>query len=251
MNYYFAADVHLGLPPDENLRERCFVNWLDSIKSDAKEVFLLGDIFDFWFEYKKVVPRGFVRTMGKIAELTDSGIPVHFFAGNHDLWVSDYLQSELGVVFHPTDYIVNLCGQKFFMTHGDALNMGDKNQMILRWIFTNKNLRKLYAAIHPYIGLTFAHAWSKSNRLKHGKMEFCPDNPFYNKACEIAKEQNLDFFVMGHLHVPVNLPANGFDYIVLPDWFSGGGYAVFDGKEMQIKLFNPDIQEPTKLNKAE
>jgi UDP-2,3-diacylglucosamine hydrolase len=240
MNYYFAADVHLGLPPyeDSRKRERRFVNWLDSIKSDAKEIFLLGDIFDFWFEYKKVVPRGFVRTMGKIAELTDSGIPVHFFAGNHDLWVSDYLQSETGVIFHPVDYTVNLCGQKFCMTHGDALNTGDKTQLLLRKIFTSRKLRKLYAAIHPYFGLTFAHAWSESNRRKHGKIEFSTGNPFYDRACAIAKEQELDVFVMGHLHVAVNLTANGFDYIVLPDWFSGGGYAVFDGKEIQIKLLD-------------
>ncbi|MDR1594669.1 MAG: UDP-2,3-diacylglucosamine diphosphatase [Prevotellaceae bacterium] len=239
MNYYFAADVHLGLPPYEDSRKRelRFVNWLDSIKSDAKEIFLLGDIFDFWFEYKKVVPRGFVRTMGKIAELTDAGIPVHFFAGNHDLWVSDYLQSELGVIFHPTDYTVELYGHKFCLTHGDALNVRDKSHALLRWIFTNSKLRKVFAGIHPHIGLSFAHAWSKSNRKKHGRMEFNPDNnPFYNKVCEIAKEQKLDFFVMGHLHVPVNLSENGFNFVVLPDWFSGGGYAVFDGKTMNIKF---------------
>jgi UDP-2,3-diacylglucosamine hydrolase len=236
MNYYFAADVHLGLPPEKDSRKReyRFVKWLDSIKPDAKEVFLLGDIFDFWFEYRKVVPRGFVRTMGKIAELTDSGIPVHFFAGNHDLWVSDYLQSELGIIFHPADYTVTLGGYKFCLTHGDAVNTDDKNHMLLRWIFTNKTLRKMFAGIHPYIGLSFAHAWSKSNRKKHGRIEFNSDNPFYNKVCEIAKEQNIDFFVMGHLHVPVNLSENGFNFTVLPDWFSGGGYAVFDGKEMKI-----------------
>jgi UDP-2,3-diacylglucosamine hydrolase len=236
MNYYFAADVHLGLPPEEDSRKRehRFVNWLDSIKSDAKEIFLLGDIFDFWFEYKKVVPRGFVRTMGKIAELTDCGIPVHFFAGNHDLWVSDYLQSELGVIFHPTDYVATICGYKFFMTHGDAINTDDRNHMLLRWIFTNKKLRKLFAGIHPHIGLSFAHAWSKSNRKKHGNIEFDTDNLFYNQACVIAKRQNCDFFVMGHLHVPVNILENDFNFIVLPDWFSGGGYSVFDGKEMKI-----------------
>jgi UDP-2,3-diacylglucosamine hydrolase len=244
MNYYFAADVHLGLPPEETSRnrERCFVNWLDSIKSDAKEIFLLGDIFDFWFEYKKVVPKGFVRTMGKIAELTDAGIPVHFFAGNHDLWVSDYLQSELGVIFHPDDYVVNLCGYKFCMIHGDAINTDARGHMLLRWIFTNKKLWKLFAFLHPYLGLSFAHAWSKSNRKKHDRIAFSPDNPFYTKACEIADKQNLDFFVMGHLHVPVIHSENNFNFIVLPDWFSGGGYAVFDGKEMKVKLFDSEKQ---------
>jgi len=244
MNYYFASDTHLGLPPEKDSREReyRFVNWLDSIKSDAKEIFLLGDIFDFWFEYKKVVPRGFVRTMGKIAELTDSGIPVHFFAGNHDLWVSDYLQSEIGVIFHPTDYVVELCGYKFCMTHGDAINSYDKSHRFLRWVFTNKTLRKVFASIHPYIGLTFAHAWSKSNRKKHGRMQFSQDNPFYTKVCEIVKEQNFDFFVMGHLHVPVNISENNFNFVVLPDWFSGGGYAIFDGKEMKINFLNPENQ---------
>jgi UDP-2,3-diacylglucosamine hydrolase len=245
MNYYFAADVHLGLPPSEDSqkRERRFVSWLDSIRSDAKEIFLLGDVFDFWFEYKKVVPRGFVRTMGKIAELTDAGIPVHFFAGNHDLWVSDYLQSETGMIFHPFDYTVELCGRKFCMTHGDAVNIADKKHLLLRWIFTNKKLRKVFAGIHPYIGLSFAHAWSKSNRKKHGRIEFNPtNNPLYNKVCEIVEERKLDFFVMGHLHVPINLSDKGFNFIVLPDWFSGGGYAVFDGKEMKIKLLDPENQ---------
>jgi UDP-2,3-diacylglucosamine hydrolase len=245
MNYYFAADVHLGLPPVENSRdrERRFVNWLDSIKTDAKEIFLLGDVFDFWFEYKKVVPRGFVRAMGKIAELTDAGIPVHFFAGNHDLWVSDYLQSELGVIFHPTDYTVSLYGRKFCMTHGDAVNVSDNGHRLLRWIFTNTTLRKAFAAIHPHIGLSFAHAWSKSNRKKHGIMKFDADSPLYNKVCAIAEMQHLDFFVMGHLHVPVDFTANGFTYIVLPDWFTGGGYAVFDGKEMKINSFDANNKE--------
>ncbi|MDR0385836.1 MAG: UDP-2,3-diacylglucosamine diphosphatase [Prevotellaceae bacterium] len=245
MNYYFVADVHLGLPPEEDSRKRehRFVNWLDSIKHDAKEIFLLGDIFDFWFEYKKVVPRGFVRTMGKIAELVDSGIPVHFFAGNHDLWVTDYLQSELGVVFHPNDYIVNLCGYKFCLTHGDAVSANDKSHILLRKIFTNKPLRKIFAGLHPHAGVTFAHAWSKRNRKKHSRMEFNSDNPLYNKVCEIAETQKLAFFVMGHLHIPVNLSKNGFNFIVLPDWFSGGGYAVFNGKEMKIQLLEPENQE--------
>jgi UDP-2,3-diacylglucosamine hydrolase len=245
MNYYFAADVHLGLPPreDSQKRERCFVNWLDSIKSDAKEIFLLGDIFDFWFEYKKVVPKGFVRTLGKIAELTDSGIPVHFFAGNHDLWVSDYLQSELGVIFHPTNYVTDLCGYRFCMTHGDYINTNDKGHMFLRWIFTNKTLWKVFAAIPPSAGLAFAHTWSKSNRKKHDRLEFNLDNPFYTKICDIAKEQNLDFFIMGHLHISINLSENNFKFIVLPDWFSGGGYAVFDGKEIKIKFLNSENQQ--------
>jgi UDP-2,3-diacylglucosamine hydrolase len=250
MNYYFAADVHLGLPPEEDSRKRelRFVNWLDSIKPDAREIFLLGDIFDFWFEYRKVVPRGFARTLGKIAELVDSGIPVHFFAGNHDLWVSDYLQSELGVIFHPKDCVVNLYGHKFCLMHGDAINTDDRIHMLLRRIFTNRVLRKIFAGIHPHIGLSFAHAWSKSNRKKHGVFEFNQhDNPLYRKVCETAKEQGYDFFVIGHLHVPVNLSDNGFNFIVLPDWFSGGGYAVFDGKEMKINFINPENQAQAKL----
>jgi UDP-2,3-diacylglucosamine hydrolase len=230
LKYYFAADVHLGLPPEKDARQRelRFVNWLDSIKSDAKEIFLLGDIFDFWFEYKKVVPKGFVRTLGKIAEITDMGIPVHFFAGNHDLWMRDYFPSEIGVIVHPADYTANLYGYKFYLAHGDAINIEDKQHAFLRSIFTNRCLQRMYSGIHPFFGLSFAHAWSKSNRKKHKGYKFDSDNSLYKIASKKAKEENLDFFVIGHYHAPVNISENDFKFIILSDWLSGGAGASFD-----------------------
>jgi UDP-2,3-diacylglucosamine hydrolase len=189
--------------------------------------------------------------MGKIAELTDSGIPVHFFAGNHDLWVSDYLQSELGVIFHPADYTVNINGYKFYMAHGDAVYTNGKGHILLRWIFTNKTLRKLFAAIHPGIALSFAHAWSKSNRKKHNLTEFKFSNDLYDKICKIAKAQNFDYFVMGHLHLPLHLVEDYFRFIVLPDWFTYGGYAVFDGQKMYLHVFDPENQKQGKIIETE
>lgn len=239
MKYYFASDIHLGLPPyeDSRKREKRFVDWLDSIKNDAAEIFLLGDIFDFWVEYKKVVPKGFVRALGKIAELTDSGIPVHFFMGNHDFWVGDYLSSEVGMIIHSNSYSVNLCGYNFFMAHGDGLNTDDKKHMFLRYIFRNRFLQRLFVTFHPYIGMSIAHSWSASSRKKHKELELDLNNPFYKYSCKIANQNNIDFLLVGHLHLPVNIFKNGFNFTILPDWFSRWGYAVFDGKDMKLCEF--------------
>jgi UDP-2,3-diacylglucosamine hydrolase len=239
VKYYFAADVHLGLPPENESRERekRFVNWLDKIKSDAAEIFLLGDIFDFWFEYRKVVPKGFVRTLGKIAELTDAGIPVHLFAGNHDLWMRDYLASETGAVIHSTDLSVNLNGKKFYLAHGDALDTDNKMHMALRSIFTNKFLQKMYSGIHPFFGLSFAHAWSKSNRKKHSPITPQQFERLYGYVCKKVKSGNYDFVIIGHIHTPMNVMKNGFNFMTLPDWFSGSGGAAFDNGELQFDEF--------------
>jgi UDP-2,3-diacylglucosamine hydrolase len=239
VKYYFAADVHLGLPPENQSRdrERRFVNWLDSIKHDATEIFLLGDIFDFWFEYKKVVPKGFVRTLAKIAELTDAGIPVHIFAGNHDLWMRDYLPAETGATVHQNDCIEQLDGRKIYLSHGDDLDKTNKTRRLLRAIFTNRVLQKLYSAIHPFWGLAFAHAWSKSNRAKHQQISEQQFERLYGYVHRIAEIENLDIMIIGHIHCPKLIVENGFEFISLPDWFESGGGAVLDnGKLTMIDL---------------
>ena len=239
MKYYFAADVHLGLPPENasRERERRFVNWLDSIKHDATQIFLLGDIFDFWFEYKKVVPKGFVRTLAKIAELTDSGIPVHLFAGNHDLWMRDYLPAETGAIVHLEHYAVNLDGRHLYLAHGDNLDEDNKTHQILRAIFTNRVLHRFYSGIHPFFGLTFAHAWSKSNRAKHQQISDEQFERLYGYARRKAENGNFDGVIIGHIHSPKLIEANGFEFLALPDWFSGGGGASLDnGKLTLIQL---------------
>ena len=162
---YFASDFHLGYHISDSLsREKKIVSWLDSIKKDAKSIYLIGDIFDFWFEYKNVVPKGFVRLLGKIAELTDSGIGVHIIVGNHDLWMKDYLRKECGVKIHHEPITINEDNKTIFIGHGDGLGPGEKSYKIINKIFKNKICQWLFARIHPNTALKIAHFWSKNSR---------------------------------------------------------------------------------------
>lgn len=239
---YFASDAHFGLPsPEESIpRERLFVQWLDKIKEDAEEIYLLGDMFDFWFEYKYVVPRGFTRVLGKIAELTDSGIPVHFFTGNHDLWVSDYLPRETGMIIHKDYYTTTLAGKKFYMAHGDGLGSNDPGFKIIKWIFTNKTLHWVFSRLHPNFAVWMAHKWSHKSRYSKEL-----STPFMGEDKEhlvlfsnsILEREYYDYLVFGHRHIPLNIVLkNGHSRLVnLGDWIVHFTYAVFDGEKMEIK----------------
>ena len=167
---YFASDFHLGLatgsPPVE--REKKVVSWLNSVSGDAKEIYLIGDIFDFWWEYRLVVPRGFTRFLGTISELTDSGIVVHFFTGNHDMWVGDYLSTECGMIVHTSPFTTNFNGKKFHLAHGEGLGTKSTGYKILLSIFRNRPLQVMYSALHPSIGVGIGHSWSLSSRLGKG-----------------------------------------------------------------------------------
>ncbi|VAW15960.1 UDP-2,3-diacylglucosamine diphosphatase [hydrothermal vent metagenome] len=240
---YFISDVHLGAPALSNNHERelLFVAWLDKIKDDAEQLFLLGDIFDFWFEYKKVAPRGFTRTLGKIAELADSGVEVHYFTGNHDIWVFDYLPKELGVILHRDEYRVSLWGKRFFLAHGDGLDSTDKGYNLLKKIFTNKPLQWLFARLHPNFALTLAHKWSERSRLTKGivgesfKNE---DEGLYKFSKSILEKEHFDFFIFGHRHVLVDLPiGQGSEFILLGEWVSLFSYGVFDGEKFELKKY--------------
>ncbi|NOY95169.1 MAG: UDP-2,3-diacylglucosamine diphosphatase [Chlorobi bacterium] len=240
---YFISDVHLGAPALSNNHERelLFVAWLDKIKDDAEQLFLLGDIFDFWFEYKKVAPRGFTRALGKIAELADSGVEVHYFTGNHDIWVFDYLPKELGVILHRDEYRVNLWGKRFFLAHGDGLDPTDKGYNLLKKIFTNKPLQWLFARLHPNFAFTLAHKWSKRSRLTKGivgegfKNE---DEGLYKFSKSILGKEHFDFFIFGHRHVLVDLPiGQGSEFILLGEWISLFSYGVFDGEKFELKKY--------------
>ncbi len=239
---YFASDAHFGLPsPEESIpRERLFVRWLDSIKHDAEAIYLLGDMFDFWFEYKYVVPKGFTRVLGKISELTDSGIAVHFFTGNHDLWVDDYLPRETGMIIHKESYKTTLAEKKFYMAHGDGLGSKDIGFKIVKWIFTNKTLHWLFSRLHPNFAVWIAH------RLSHkGRYSKEISKPFMGEAKEhlviysnsILKNEHYDFFIFGHRHIPLDIPLkNGKSRLVnLGDWLVNFTYAVFDGESVKIK----------------
>ncbi|MBK7311403.1 MAG: UDP-2,3-diacylglucosamine diphosphatase [Sphingobacteriaceae bacterium] len=244
---YFASDFHLGIPDHEKsmIREKKIVRWLDSIKADAEEIYLVGDIFDFWWEYKHVIPKGYTRLFGKIAELTDSGIKVNFFTGNHDLWMKDYFTKELNVtVYH--DPIVRTYGDKvFFIGHGDGLGPGDKKYKFLKAIFRSKVCQWLYARLHPNLGFALARMASIKSRVATGSSDeifLGEENEWLYLFCkEHLKQNKVDLFIFGHRHLTLDMPLEGGKarYINLGQWLSCSNYGVFDGKELFIQTFEP------------
>lgn len=241
---YFVSDVHLGAPALKNNRERekHFVRWLDRVKADAEKIFLLGDIFDFWFEYRKVVPRGFVRFLGKIAELTDAGIDVHFFTGNHDVWVFDYLPQEIGVIVHHQPFETEIMGKQFFLAHGDGLGNYDRGYILLKKLFKNPIAQWCFARIHPNFAFRIAHKWSKQSRLSHGATgavfmgEDKEEQVKYSR--ELLKNKSIDYFIFGHRHLVLeyNLTQKS-KLFLLGDWIKEYTYGVFDGETFRLERF--------------
>lgn len=245
---YFASDQHLGAPTPELSfpREQKFVAWLDEVKVDAAAIFLLGDLFDFWFEYQTVVPKGFVRVLGKLAEIRDSGIPIYFFVGNHDLWMSDYFEKELNIpVYHTTkEFVFN--DTKFLIGHGDGLGPGDKGYKRMKKVFKNPFSKWLFRWLHPDIGVKMAHYLSVKNKLISGD----EDVKFLGEENEwlvlYAKRkletQHFDFFVFGHRHLPLEIQVgDNSKYINLGDWIGYFTYGVFDGKTFELKKYESKI----------
>ncbi len=245
---YFASDVHLGAPGINNHRrhEQRFVSWLDEIKHDAQTIYLMGDIFDFWFEYKSVVPRGFTRFLGKLSEITDSGIPVHFFTGNHDVWIFDYLPSECGVTVHHHPIIIDIDDKRFYLGHGDGLGKYDPKYNLLKKLFTNKAAQRCFSLLHPSIGTFIATKWSgqsrKSNVEKHGTQFYGPDQEYsILYAKDLLKTEHIDYFIMGHRHIALDLPLNEYSRIIhLGDWIQLFSYASFDGKDVTLCYYNKE-----------
>jgi UDP-2,3-diacylglucosamine hydrolase len=241
---FFASDFHLGLPtgspPLE--REKKVVKWLRSIAPEAKEIYLLGDVFDFWWEYKLVVPRGFTRFLGNIAEITDSGTPVHFFTGNHDMWIGDYLVKECGVTTYTAPVTKIFDGKNFHLAHGEGLGTKDNGYKILLSIFRNKTLRAMYSSLHPSIGIGFGHRWSLSSRLGKGiKIEFLGDEKedLIRYARMILEKENIDYFIFGHRHLEMKYRIdNSSEIIFLGDWIMHGSYAVWDGITLDFLKFS-------------
>ena len=242
---YFASDVHLGSKvfEDSLVVEKRFVKWLDSIKHDAKALYLLGDIFDFWFEYKTVAPRGFTRFLGKISEMSDMGINIHFFIGNHDIWFFDYLNKETGAIIRKEPYLTEIEGKKFFLAHGDGLGDKSKKIKLIRYIFHNKLCQILFASVHPRWGIGFAHLWSRNSR-KNGLKE--PANYlgeekehlvlFSKKYLE--QDDSIDYFIFGHRHILLDLMLSKKSrLIIVGDWIQYYSYAVFDGKEIRLEQY--------------
>jgi UDP-2,3-diacylglucosamine hydrolase len=241
---YFASDQHFGAPTVEQskIREQKFVSWLNSIKNDADEIFLLGDLFDFWFEYKKVVPKGFIRVLGKLAELSDSGIKIHFFVGNHDLWMNDYFKNELNIptYYKPTEFVFN--NKTFLIGHGDGLGPGDKGYKRMKKVFTNSFSKWLYRWLHPDIGMKLAQYLSVKNKLISGEEDvkfLGEENEWLVHYCKrkLTKKQ-FDYFVFGHRHLPMEIQlTKKSKYINTGDWISHFTYATFDGEEMVLKSY--------------
>ncbi|MCF6278854.1 MAG: UDP-2,3-diacylglucosamine diphosphatase [Flavobacteriaceae bacterium] len=241
---YFASDQHLGAPTAKEsfVREQKFVRWLDIVKKDAEVIFLLGDLFDFWFEYKTVVPKGFVRVLGKLAEIKDSGIPIYFFVGNHDLWMNDYFEKELNIpIYHkPKEFTFH--NKIFLIGHGDGLGPGDKGYKRMKKVFTNPFSKWLYRWLHPDIGMKLAQYLSVKNRLISGDEDVTFLGEEKEWLVQYAKrklqEKHYDYFLFGHRHLPMEIKVgDNSKYINTGDWITHFTYAIFDSQELSLKTF--------------
>lgn len=246
---YFLSDFHLGVPDlqDSQRRENMLIHFFDSIKNDAEAIFLMGDLFDFWFEYKTVIPRGYVRLLGKLSQLIDVGIPIYLFAGNHDLWAFDYLQKEVGIILHREPMIMTLKNKKFLLVHGDGRGPGDKGYKFLKRVFECKFNQFLFRWIHPDVGIGLALKWSHNHRVKKLKKEaesnyysVIEETRLYKYAQECVKDNpELEYFVFGHQHKPMQYKVDNDAVVtVVGNWIRDFTYAVFDGNDMKLLTFD-------------
>ena len=245
-NIYFLSDAHLGSwgIPHGRMQERRLVRFLDSIKDKAAAVYLLGDMFDFWYEYKYVVPRGYTRFLGKLSELTDMGVEVHFFTGNHDIWAFDYLQRECGVVLHKQPLTTEIYGKLFFLAHGDGMGDPNKTFKLLRWLFHNRLCQIAFSAIHPRWSIWAGHTWAKHSYMKHKET----DPPAYmgeNREFLVRYTRqymqthpDIDYYIYGHRHIELDLQlTKKARVMILGDWINQFTYAVFDGEHMFLEQY--------------
>jgi len=242
---YFVSDLHLGAMAlkNNNERELLFVDWLQTIRNDASMLFLMGDYFDFWFEYRKVVPKGFVRSLGALASICDSGIPVHFFTGNHDIWAFDYLSEEIGMIVHRENVSMELLGKKFFLSHGDDLGKKDFGYQLIKNFFHNRIAQWTFAKIHPDLSFRLAHYWSKKSRLsyKNGDTfaKSIESEEQYIYAKSVLGKEHFDYFVFGHRHIVLDTPlAADSRLIILGDWIRKFSYGIFDGTDFKIETID-------------
>ena len=259
-NIYFISDAHLGslAIPHRREQERRLVRFLDEIKADAEAIYMLGDMFDFWFEYQTVVPKGYTRFLGKISELTDMGIEVHYFTGNHDIWCLDYLEKECGVTLHRTALTLEIGDKTFYLAHGDGLGDRDWKFRFIRSIFHNKACWRAFRCLHPYFGMTFGLNWAKHSRLKHsydncegvngkwlnGNLNEPPyqgedKEPLVIFAKQYLKEHpDVDFFIFGHRHIELDLAlSRQTRVLILGDWITQFTYAVYDGEHLYLESY--------------
>jgi UDP-2,3-diacylglucosamine hydrolase len=243
---FFASDFHLGVPDYESSlkREKKIIRWLDSIKAEAHIIFIAGDIFDFWFEYKEVIPKGYIRLQGKLAELADAGIKIIFFTGNHDMWIFDYFTKELGIQVYRKPQVFIFNDKKFLVGHGDGLGPGDHTYKLIKKVFANKVAQWVFGFIHPNIGIGFANYCSRNSRIRQNKRE----DKFLNEdewllvySRELETKDHHDYYIFGHRHLPLDIKVGDHSrYINLGEWVNYYTYAVFDGNEVQLKEFEKE-----------
>ena len=239
---YFLSDAHLGsrLVKDPRAHEKKLVDWLDKVKVDATSIYLLGDLFDFWFEYKTVVPKGFVRFLGKLAELTDSGIEIHFLIGNHDIWTFGYLEKEVGLIVHKEAFTTQLGNKKFFLAHGDGLHVEEKSFAIIRKVFHSNTAQKLFRLLPAQLGQEFGYGWSKKNRERilhiENKFQGEENENLVVFAKKYVETHDVDFLVFGHRHIALDLQLKDKKRVVILGDFVGiYSYGVFDGENFWLE----------------
>lgn len=241
---FFASDFHLGAPDfrQSKERERRIIRWLDQISGEAAAIFLVGDIFDFWFEYGEVVPKGFLPFISKISQLRDQGIPILFFTGNHDLWMKDYFTVELGIPVYTHPIQISVEGKKILVGHGDGLGPGDTTYKFLKKVFTNPLAQFLFRWLHPDLGIRLAKAWSGKSRITNiskNENHFLGDDEWLWQYCkEVEQHLHHDFYIFGHRHLPLRLEVGkNATYFNLGEWVSQNTYLEFDGKDPNLKTF--------------
>ena len=247
---YFLSDFHLGAP-DRKLslgREKRILNFLDEIRGDAAEIFIVGDLFDFWYEYRTVVPKGYVRILGKLAEITDAGTAIRFFVGNHDMWMSGYFEEELNIPVYHEPKSFTWCGKKFLIGHGDGLGPGDHGYKFIKKIFRNKFCQWLFGILPPAAGVGLANYFSRKSRASTGQV----DEHFLGEEGEwlivyskqVLEREYFDYLIFGHRHLPIDFSfSQGSRYINLGDWIRYCTYAVFDGEMMTLRAWLPEMEQ--------
>lgn len=241
---YFASDFHLGSFPEESSRQRelAIVSWLEYIKKDASELYLVGDIFDFWFEYATVVPKGYIRFLGKLAELADLGVKITLFKGNHDMWMFGYLEKELNARIVSDELELKLNGKSFYIHHGDGLGPGDHTYKILKKIFRSKLCQWLFARLHPNLGIGIAQKWSRHSRASSDTEEkFLGEDSEWliQYAKEKIKSEQYDYLIFGHRHLPYDIKLNPAIRLVnLGEWITFRTYAVWDGEQLTLEKWS-------------
>ncbi len=233
---YFVSDVHLGLDvSDPKDREARFAGFLRSLPENTAALYMLGDIWDFWYEYRDVVPKGYIRVFAALQELMDRGVKVYFFQGNHDVWTYSYFE-ELGMIRLEQPHVTEIEGKRFCLGHGDGLGPAPLGYRFLRGIFHNRILQFLFSMLHPWIAFRLGNGWSKNNRLAHDKKYvFRGDNePLYKFAEEFSAKEKIDCFIFGHYHADVHIQLpSGAELHVLKDWMVSSPYLVFDGDTLK------------------